>query len=103
MSLLYLLEWNPRRPSACGRGLHARTVLRFAPRELAVADHLGQDVALAQDQDIVGADLDLGPAVLGEDDLVALFHVHLYVVAVLCPGAGADREHAAALRLLLRR
>src|SRR5881227_3595782 len=69
--------------------------------ELAVAHDLGQDVALAQDQNVVGADLDLGPAVLGEDDLVTLLHVHLDVIAVLVPCARAYRKDAAALRLLL--
>src|ERR687891_335734 len=67
----------------------------------AVADDLRQDVRLAQDQVLVGADLDLGAAVLGEDDLVTLLQVHLDVLAVLVPGAGADRQDTAALRLLL--
>src|SRR5438067_6930060 len=75
--------------------------LGLCASELAVADHLGQHVALAQDQDLVGTDLDLGPAVLGEDDLVTLLHVHLDVLAVLVPSARADRQDAAALRLLL--
>src|SRR5262245_56791984 len=69
----------------------------------AVADDLGQDVRLAQDQDLVGAELDLGAAVLGEDDLVTLLHVHLDVLPVLVAGAGADGEDLAALRLLPRR
>src|SRR3954451_18693555 len=77
-----------------------------SPRSLdgsAVADDLGQDVRLAQDQDFVSADLDLGAAVLAEDDLVALFEVHGDVIAILVAGAWADGEDAAALRLLLRR
>src|SRR3954447_9653384 len=69
----------------------------------AIADDLGQDVRLAQDQNLIGAELDLGPAVLAEDDLVALVEIHLDVLAVLVPGTGADGEDAAALRLLLRR
>src|SRR5262249_455907 len=40
--------------------------------------------------------------VLAENDLVALFDIHGDVLAVLVAGAGADREDAAALRLLLR-
>src|SRR5213080_1621509 len=76
--------------------------LGLCASELAVADHLGQHVALAQDQDLVGTDLDLGSAVLGEDDLVTLLHVHLDVLAVIVPRAGAHCEDAAALRLLLR-
>ena len=60
----------------------------------AVADDLRQDVGLAEDQDLVGADLDLGAAVLAEDDLVALFDVHGDVLAVLVAGARADGEDA---------
>src|ERR1700750_3053948 len=70
---------------------------------LAVARDLGEHIRLAQDQVLVGADLDLGPAVLGEDDLVALFQVHRDELSVVVPGAGTDCEDAAALRLLLRR
>src|SRR5581483_321707 len=69
----------------------------------AIADDLRQDVRLAEDQHLVGAELDLGPAVLAEDDLVALLEIHRHVLAVLVAGAGADGEDAAALRLLLRR
>src|SRR5919106_1841000 len=69
----------------------------------AVADDLRQDVRLTQDEDVLGADLDLGPAVLGEDDLVTLLDVHLDVVPVLVARAGAGGENLAALRLLLRR
>src|SRR5919106_2687261 len=69
----------------------------------AVADDLRQDVRLTQDEDVLGADLDLGPAVLGEDDLVTLLDVHRNVVPVLVARAGADGENLAALRLLLRR
>src|SRR5918997_1384924 len=66
----------------------------------AVADDLRQDVRLAQDQHLVGADLDLGASVLGEDDLVTLLHVHLDVLPVLVARAGTDGEDAAALRPL---
>src|SRR5918994_4385500 len=72
-------------------------------RHRAIADDLGQDVRLAQDQDLVGAELDLGSAVLGEDDLVTLLDVHLDVLPVLVTRAGTDCEDTAALRLLLRR
>src|SRR5919112_6791628 len=71
--------------------------------QLAVADDLRQDVRLAQDQDLVRAELDLGPAVLGEDDLVTLVQVHLDVLAVLVPRTRANRQHATALGLLLGR
>src|SRR5262249_58036948 len=43
-----------------------------------------------------------GPAVLGEDDLVALRQIHLDELSVVVPAARADGEDAAALRLLLR-
>jgi hypothetical protein len=69
----------------------------------AVADDLRQDIRLAQDQDLVDADLDLGAAVLAEDDLVALFDVHGDVLAILVAGARTHGEDLAALRLLLRR
>src|SRR5206468_11940743 len=55
------------------------------------------------DQVLVSADLDLGSSVLGEDDLVALLHIHRDVLAVLVPGTRADGEDVAALRLFLRR
>src|SRR6266480_2352032 len=69
----------------------------------AVADDLGQDVGLAQDQDFVGAELDLGAAVLRKDDFVALGDVHRNVLAVLVAGTGTDCEDLATLRLLLGR
>src|SRR5574337_331471 len=87
-------------PEACGLGGGAG--------ELALAlalgrDDLREDVRLAEDEDVVGTDLDLRPAVLGEDHLVADLDVHLDVVPVLVSRAGADGEDGAALRLLLRR
>src|SRR6266704_5806872 len=69
---------------------------------LAIASDLREHIRLAQDQVVVGADLDLGPAVLGENDLVALRQIHRDELSVVVPGARADCEDAAALRLLLR-
>src|SRR5436189_6232320 len=69
--------------------------------QLAVANNLGEHVRLTQDQNVVGPDLDLGPAVLAEDDLVAFLEIHLDVLPVLVPSAGAHRKDTAALRLLL--
>src|ERR687897_888377 len=69
----------------------------------AVADDLCENVRLPQNQNVVRPELDLGPAVLGEDDLVTLLDVHLDVLPVLVARAGTDGEDAAALRLLLRR
>src|SRR4051812_21332991 len=82
---------------------YLRYWLGLGARELAVADDLGEYIRLAQDQNFVGAELDLGPAVLAEDDLVAFLEIHLDVLPVLVPSAGADGEDFAALRLLLRR
>src|SRR5438128_11996420 len=64
---------------------------------------LREHVGFAQDQNLVGAELDLGPAVLREDDLVAFGDVHLDVLSVLVPPTRADGQHAAALRFLPRR
>src|SRR3989440_11194047 len=77
-------------------------------RELAFAlatraDDLREHVRLTQDQNILDSELDLGPAVLREDNLVALGDVHLDVLPVLAAGTRSDRQHAAALRLLPRR
>src|SRR5512133_414766 len=77
--------------------------LRLRAGQLAVANDLGEHVRLTQDQDLVGPELDLGPAVLAEDDLVAFLEIHLDVLPILITGAGADGQDAAALRLLLRR
>src|SRR5881394_172350 len=77
--------------------------LRLCAGQLAVANDLGEHVRLTQNQNIVGPELDLGPAVLAENDLVAFLEIHLDVLPVLVPSAGADGEDLAALRLLLRR
>src|SRR4051812_17324839 len=71
--------------------------------QLAVANALGEHVRLTQNQNFVGPALDLGPAVLAEDDLVAFLEIHLDVLPVLVPSAGADGQDLAALRLLLGR
>src|SRR5581483_11996633 len=76
--------------------------LRGCAGRLARPDALCENIALAQDQVLVHADLDLRPAVLGEDDLVALLQVHGDELAVVVPAARADGEDTAALRLLLR-
>src|SRR3954468_8473481 len=77
--------------------------LGLCARQLAVANDFGEHVRLTQDQNVVGPDLDLGPAVLAEDDLVAFLEIDLDVLPVLIPSAGADRKDTAALRLLLGR
>src|SRR5436190_16607758 len=77
-------------------------LLRSGARGLTRADDLGEHVGLAQDQNVVGAELDLGAAVLRKDDLVALGDVHRDQLAAVVAAAGSDREDLAALRLLLR-
>src|SRR5204862_5752844 len=77
--------------------------LRLRAGQLAVANDLGEHVRLTQNQNILGPELDLGPAVLAEDDLVAFLEIHLDVLPVLVPSAGADGQDLAALRLLLGR
>src|SRR5207253_10688624 len=58
---------------------------------------------LTQNQNILDSELDLGPAVLREDDLVPNGDIHFDVLPVLVPPTRADRQHATALRLLPRR
>src|SRR3954462_1722014 len=67
------------------------------------AGDLGEDVGLAQDQQVLAFDGDLGAAVLGVQDLVTLGDVERDALAVVVELALADREHLALLRLLLRR
>ena len=61
----------------------------------------GEDVGLAQHEQILAVDLDLGPAVLAVEDLVALLDVERDALAVLVELAVADGEDLALLRLLL--
>src|SRR5689334_8272354 len=61
----------------------------------------GQDVGLAQDQQLVVLVLDLGARVLGEQDAVAGLELHRDSLAVVRHAAGADRDHLALLRLFL--
>src|SRR3954447_9042646 len=82
---------------------YLRYWLGLGARELAVADDLGEHIRLAEDQNFVGPELDLGPAVLAEDDLVAFLEIHLDVLPVLVPRPGTNGEDTAALRLLLGR
>src|SRR5947199_3439989 len=79
------------------------SALRFCAGRLARTDDLREHIGLAQDQVLVRSDLDLGSAVLREDDLVALVQVHGDELSVVVPAARADGEDTAALRLLLRR
>src|SRR5581483_5529710 len=63
---------------------------------------LGQDVGLAEDEELLAVHLDLGSAVLAVEDLVAFRHVEGGALAgVLVHLAVADREDLALLGLLL--
>src|SRR6478609_2875974 len=64
---------------------------------------LGEDVRLAQHEQFVALDGDLGPAVFGVEDLVALAHVERAASAVLVDRAIADGDDLALLGLLLGR
>src|SRR4029450_9357293 len=82
-------------------GSGARELLLLA-RLGALGCDLREHVRLAQDQNIVGAELDLGAAVLPVDDLVAHGDFHRDDLPRGVAGARSDGEDAAALRLLLR-
>src|SRR6476646_8378184 len=62
----------------------------------------GEDVGLAQHEQVLPVDLDLGPAVLAVEDLVALLHVQRDALAVVVELAVASRHDLTLLRLLLR-
>src|SRR5882757_7180280 len=61
----------------------------------------GEDIGLAQNEQILPVDLDLGPAVLAVEDLVALLDIQRDALAVLVELSVADCEDLALLRLLL--
>src|SRR6266566_9814328 len=61
----------------------------------------GEDVLLAHDEELVAVDLELGPGVLGVEDLVALLDVDRLALAVIEDPARTDREDRALLGLLL--
>src|SRR3954470_8018106 len=67
-----------------------------------LAGDLGEDVGLAQDEQLVTVDGDVRTAVLRVEDLVALGHVERDALAVAAHLAVAGGEYLAALRLLLR-
>src|SRR3954453_16395291 len=68
-----------------------------------LAGDLGQDVGLAQHEELLAVDRDLRPAVLGVEDLAALGHVDRDALVVVTELAVTDGEDLAALRLLLGR
>src|SRR5687768_13559928 len=70
------------------------------PPQPASADD-GEDVALAENQELLAVDRDFGAAVLPVKDLVADLEVHRDSLALL-EAAGADGDDLALLRLLLR-
>src|SRR5262245_16164440 len=60
-----------------------------------------QHVVFAQDDVLRAVDLHIGPAVLADEDTVALLHFHGDALAFLGHAAGADGDDLALLRLLL--
>src|ERR687898_645799 len=79
-------------------------VLQFLVSHVCVSPlalDLGQDVGLAQDEQVLAVDLDLRPAVLGVQDLVALGHVERHALAVVVQLAVTDGEDLPLLGLLL--
>src|SRR5207249_2909661 len=63
----------------------------------------GQDFVFAEDQDLLAVDLDVGPGVLPEEDLVAHLDVQRELGAVFQDLAVSDGQDLALLGLLLRR
>jgi hypothetical protein len=63
----------------------------------------GEDVAFAEDFDVVAADFDVGAAVFAVDDFVADGDGELAPLAAVEQLAGADGKDLAALRLFLGR
>src|SRR5688572_14352696 len=60
-----------------------------------------QNVAFLHDQQLFAVDLDLGARPLAEQDLVAGLDIARGDLAVVGPGAGADRDDFALARLFL--
>src|SRR3954447_817580 len=75
----------------------------FEKLGVGLAGDLRQDVGLAQHEELLAVDGDLGTAVLAVEDLVALGHVDRDALVVVAELAVADGEDLAALRLLLGR
>src|SRR4029079_13551342 len=61
-----------------------------------------EDVLLADDEELVVLELELGPGVLAVQDLLADLDVHRLALAVVEDSTRADSDHAALLGLLLR-
>ena len=88
-----LTEPRSRRRALSHRGYADR-------RNLLLLDD-GEDVAGGQEQVLLAVVLDLGAAVLAEDDDVALGDIERDAVAVVVDATGAGRDDLALLRLLL--
>src|SRR6185369_8809415 len=81
----------------CGR---QGRLARAAARRASVLDDR-EDVLLADDEELVLFDLELGPGVLAVEDLLADLDVHRRALAVIVEPARADREDRSLLGLLL--
>src|SRR6185503_11737172 len=80
--------------------LQAFSVFGVPMRQRSADD--GEDVLLADDEELVLIELELGPGVLAVEDLLADLDVHRLALAVVEDAARADGEDLALLRLLLR-
>src|SRR6185503_1048500 len=60
-----------------------------------------EDVLLADDEELLLVDLELGPRVLGVENLLADFDVDRLALSLIVEGARADGEDLALLGLLL--
>src|SRR5437763_11782831 len=70
-------------------------------RDCRLLDDDRQDVLLAEDEQLVVLQLELGTRVPGEEDGVADLDLHGDLLALVADAAGADGDDLAALRLLL--
>src|SRR6185295_5493245 len=67
----------------------------------AVAADDGQDLVLAQDDEVVAVELDFAAGILAHEDPVALLDVHGRALALVVQLARTDGDHLGLLRLLL--
>src|ERR1700730_11683794 len=81
--------------------LRMTMLLSGLPRRAGLFDD-AHDVGLLHDQEFLAIDLYFGAGPLAEQDAVTLLDVDRGQFAVLVAAAGADGDHFAFLRLLLR-
>ena len=87
-------------PAPSDRGGREEDIAARPPRDASLGDD-GQDVARGEDEILLTLVLDLGAAVLGVDDHVALGDVDRDALAGVVHATGAHGQDLALLRLLL--